>query len=99
MEAACPPFTAPVSRFSGTAGIHNSSTSMSCPDRAAWGMRVVRYPYSPLTSDDHVKMHNSPDNGLSNIWWVEAKIIEDLWPQELKRHEVSPSRIGTEGGL
>jgi len=44
-------------------------------------------------------MHNSPDNGLSNIWWVEAKIIEDLWPQELKRHEVSPSRIGTEGGL
>jgi len=29
-------------------------------------------------------MHNSPDNGSTNIWWVNAKIIEKLKPGRTK---------------
>ena len=47
-------------------------------------LRVVRHADSPLTYDDYVKMHNSPDNGSSNIWWVDAKIIEELRPGKAK---------------
>jgi hypothetical protein len=46
--------------------------------------RVVRDADTPLTYDDYVKMHNSPDNASENIWWVDAKIISDLKPKELK---------------
>ena len=46
--------------------------------------RVVRHADSPLTYDDYVKMHNSPDNASENIWWVDAKIISDLKPKELR---------------
>jgi WD40-like Beta Propeller Repeat len=40
--------------------------------------RVVRTGAIALTYDDYLKMHNSPDNGSENIWWVDAKIIEEL---------------------
>jgi len=42
---------------------------------------VVRRPDAPLTYDDYLKMHNSPDNGSTNIWWVDARIIENLKPK------------------
>jgi hypothetical protein len=45
-------------------------------------------PYLPytgkaLTYDEIVKMFNSPQNGSGDIYWVSAKIIEDLKPKEL----------------
>jgi len=43
--------------------------------------RVARDPVKPLTYDDYVQMHASPDNGSTNIWWVDAKIIEELKSQ------------------
>jgi len=48
------------------------------------GVPIVRSPDRPLTYDDYFKMHNSPDNGSSNIWWVDAQVIEELRPDELK---------------
>jgi hypothetical protein len=46
-------------------------------------------PYLPytgkaLTYDEIVKMFSSPQNGSGDIYWVSAKIIEDLKPKELK---------------
>jgi hypothetical protein len=41
--------------------------------------RVVKRADKPLTYDDYVKMHNK---GSSNIWWVDAKIIEELRPKK-----------------
>ncbi|MDH4272010.1 MAG: hypothetical protein OEW18_08550, partial [Candidatus Aminicenantes bacterium] len=38
--------------------------------------RIARNPDRPLTYDDYLKMHNSPDNASTNIWWVDAGIIE-----------------------
>jgi len=46
--------------------------------------RVVKSADSPLAYDDYLKMHNSPDNGSENIWWVDAKIIEELRPGKAK---------------
>jgi Tol biopolymer transport system component len=46
--------------------------------------RIVRKAGSPLTYDDYIKMHNSPDNASTNIWWVDAKIIEELRPGKAK---------------
>jgi hypothetical protein len=40
--------------------------------------RITRSPDRPLTYDDYLKMHTSPDNASTNIWWVDAGIIEDL---------------------
>ncbi len=47
--------------------------------------RVTRNPDRPLTYDDYLKMHNSPDNASTNIWWVDAGVIEGLRPQVTKR--------------
>jgi hypothetical protein len=38
----------------------------------------------PLIDDDSVKMHDSPDNGSTNIWWVDAMIIGTLKTQGLR---------------
>jgi Tol biopolymer transport system component len=46
--------------------------------------RIERKAGSPLIYDDYIKMHNSPDNGSENIWWVDARIIEDLKPGKAK---------------
>ncbi len=46
--------------------------------------RIGRNADRPLTYEDYVKMHDSPDNGSSNIWWVDAKIIEELRPGNAK---------------
>jgi len=40
--------------------------------------RVARPADRPLNREDYLAMHNSPDNGSTNIWWVDAGIIEDL---------------------
>lgn len=45
--------------------------------------RVVKSADSPLAYDDYIKRHNSPDNGSENIWWVDAKIIENLRPKNI----------------
>ncbi len=42
--------------------------------------QAVKRPDGPLTYDDYVKMKTGFDNGSSNIWWVDAKIIEGLRP-------------------
>lgn len=39
-----------------------------------------RIPAQPLTYEDFKKAHNSSKNGLSDIYWVDAKIIEELKP-------------------
>lgn len=44
--------------------------------------QITRNPNRPLIYDDYLKMHNSPDNASTNIWWVDAKIIEELRPKE-----------------
>jgi Tol biopolymer transport system component len=49
----------------------------------------TKVPYLPytgkaLTYDEIVKMFNSPQNGTGDIYWVDAKIIEDLKPKQLK---------------
>jgi Tol biopolymer transport system component len=43
-----------------------------------------RIPDKPLTYEDFKKVHTSPKNGLSDIYWVDAKIVEDLKPEDLK---------------
>ncbi len=40
--------------------------------------RITRNPDRPLSYEDYLKMHNSPDNASTNIWWVDAKIIDEL---------------------
>ncbi len=49
----------------------------------------TKVPYLPytgkaLTYDEIVKMFNSPQNGTGDIYWVSAKIIEELKPKETK---------------
>jgi len=47
--------------------------------------QVERKAATALTYDDYLMMHNSPDNGSTNIWWVDATIIGELRTQEPKR--------------
>lgn len=42
------------------------------------------YPDQKLTYDEIVQIFNSPLNGSYNIYWVDAKIIEELKPDELE---------------
>jgi Tol biopolymer transport system component len=37
-----------------------------------------RIPEHPLTYEDFKRVHNNPKNGLSDIYWVDATIIEEL---------------------
>jgi len=39
-----------------------------------------RIPDKPFTYEDFKNSHNKAENGLSDIFWVDAKIIEDLKP-------------------
>jgi len=43
--------------------------------------RIERKAGSPLTYDDYLRMHNGPDNGSENIWWVDASFIDKLRPK------------------
>ncbi len=43
-----------------------------------------RIPDKPLSYEDFMKYHYSAKNGMSDIYWVDAKIIEELKPEELK---------------
>ncbi len=42
------------------------------------------YSEEPLTYEDKIRILNSPGNGLGDIYWVDAKIIEQHKPDELK---------------
>lgn len=35
-------------------------------------------PEKPRCYDDYLNLHLSPDNGSTNIWWVEARIVDEL---------------------
>ena len=37
-----------------------------------------------LTPEQREEIENSPQNGSSDIYWVDAKIIESMMPVELK---------------
>jgi Tol biopolymer transport system component len=39
---------------------------------------------NPITHEEKMKMVGSPGNGEGDIYWVDAKIIEELKPDELK---------------
>jgi len=41
-------------------------------------------PEKPLTYKDFRIIHNTHKNGFSNIYWVDAKIIEKLKPEDIK---------------
>ena len=71
----------------------NSSASELCPSVSADGKyffftsyRSIYKPYSemPLTYEEKIKILNNPGNGLGDIYWVDAKIIEQFKPDELK---------------
>jgi Tol biopolymer transport system component len=42
------------------------------------------YSETTLTYDEFIKIINSPGNGEADIYWVNAKIIENFKPEELK---------------
>ncbi len=42
------------------------------------------YSEIPLTYKGKLKILNSPGNGSADIYWVDAKIIEKLKPDEFK---------------
>ncbi|MBN1272836.1 MAG: PD40 domain-containing protein [Candidatus Aminicenantes bacterium] len=42
------------------------------------------YSRMPLTYEQKIEILSSPGNGLSDIYWVDAKIIERIKPEELK---------------
>lgn len=48
------------------------------------GRNGRRIPDKSITYEDFKKSHNSSKNGLSDIYWVDAKIIEELKPDELR---------------
>ena len=71
----------------------NSSAWELCPTITPDGRyffftsnRKLHKPYSdsPLTYEDKLKILNSPGNGLGDIYWVDAKALDDLKPKELK---------------
>ena len=39
--------------------------------------RIARPSVRPLTRDDYVKMQAGPNNGSTDIWWVDARVIEE----------------------
>ena len=44
----------------------------------------MNYSKTPLSYEEKCKILNSPGNGNSDIYWADAKIIEDLKPNYLK---------------
>jgi hypothetical protein len=60
--------------------------------------RILHKSYSeiPLTYEKKLKIMNSPGNGSADIYWVDAKIIEDLKPKRLNLRLTTPrGHIGT----
>jgi len=45
-------------------------------------MEQGRVPQAPLGRADFYNAHNLPGNGLSDIYWVDARVIEELRPKE-----------------
>ncbi len=48
--------------------------------KAAWLAKWISD--RPKQYADYVERHNGPDNGSTNIWWVSARVIEELRPKE-----------------
>jgi hypothetical protein len=74
----------------------NSNGSEFCPTVSPDGKyffftsnRSIYEPYSeiPLTYEGKLKILNSPGNGSSDIYWMDAKIIEELKLDALKKGE------------
>ena len=42
------------------------------------------YSETPLTYEEKIRILNSPGNGNGDIYWVDAKIIDEMKPEELK---------------
>lgn len=51
-----------------------------------------RFPESPLRFSDFLAAHNAPENGVCDIYWVDAGFIEALRP-----HEAATARNGAGG--
>ena len=72
----------------------NSSANEHCPMLSPDGKYLFfssrrsihpKYREKPITFDEKVKMMNRPGDGRNeDIYWVDAKIIEELKPKELK---------------
>jgi Tol biopolymer transport system component len=71
----------------------NSSASEICPSVSPDGKylffasdRRKHKPFSevPITYEEKIKILNSPGNGSYDIYWVDAKVIANLKPKEIK---------------
>lgn len=71
----------------------NSSVSEICPSVSPDGKyffftsrrtKLKNYSATPLTYADKLMMLAGPGNGGEDIYWVDAKVIEDLKPDHLK---------------
>jgi hypothetical protein len=71
----------------------NSSASELCPSVSPDGKyffftsyRSIHKPYSdvPLTYEEKIRILNSYGNGQGDIYWVDAKVIDNLKPDDLK---------------
>ncbi len=56
------------------------------PEIISTGYRGLHKSFSemPLTYEDKIRILNSPGNGVGDIYWVDAKIIEQFKPDDLK---------------
>ena len=50
--------------------------------------RIDGYPESPLTYEQIIGDLAGPGNGSNDIYWVDAKIIDELRPDELKKEPI-----------
>jgi Tol biopolymer transport system component len=82
----------------------NSRASEFCPSVSPGGKYFFftstrsffkNYSEVPITYEEKIRILNSPGNGDSDIYWVDAGIIEHLKPDKLKLNSVSK---GTGGG-
>ena len=71
----------------------NSSATEYCPTVSPDGKYFFftsnrkaykSYSETPLTYEEKIRILNSHGNGLGDIYWVDARIIEELKPDELK---------------
>jgi len=72
----------------------NSDTDEYCPTVSPDGKYFFflsfrktykNYSEKPLTYDEKIEILNSPGNGNGDIYWVSAKIIDDLKPDKIKK--------------
>ena len=71
----------------------NSEAAEFCPTVTPDGKYIFftsnrstyeNYCETPLSYDEKINMLTSPGNGNGDIYWIDAKIIEDLKPDDLK---------------